>query len=358
MKQLIVETPLNSLSLGNVGVNILREIYSRGIEIGLFPIGETDLSSYVLDKPFIDWLQKSINRRYEFLKKDSICIRNWHIAGSDLLRTNNQVLISYHETSKATPVEVAIVNLQKKTLFCGGYSDEVFHSAGCDNVGSFELGFSPEFHVTGKKYLSSTHWGLCQKWENRKLTGKIISLWVKKYGNNKDHSLTLLVNNPFFSPEDNQRLLSQALENKRYFNVNILPRLSTQNELNEYHNAIDIDLGGISPSESWNIPPFTSTALGKWSIVTASMGNLGWANEENSIMIQPCGMRPSHDGVFFKEGGDYSQGEFYDVSDEEILKSMERAEQKIGQPNTAGLMLQKTHSWKNSLDHILEQVYN
>jgi len=354
---MILELPINSLSLGYVSVNLLREFYSRGQEISIFPIGDVDLSAYQVDQKFADYISKGINNRFAALKKDTPCIKNWHIQDSDKLRTNNQILLTYHETDRATDIEKTIVNLQKKTLFCGNYSENIFRSAGCERVGSFFLGIGPEYFVENKNYSqSATHWGLCHKWEHRKLTAKIISLWAKKYGNSRNHSLSLLVNNPFFKPEDNQRLLAQALENKRYFNINVLPRLKTHEELNQFHNAIDIDLGGISPSESWNLPPFTSTCLGKWTIVTNSAGNKAWANKDNSILIEPSGMRPSHDGVFFNNGGPFNQGDFFDVSDESILNAMERAEKFAKTPNPEGEKLRETFSYKKVVDNILKQL--
>lgn len=354
--KLLVESPINNLSLGNVGYNILKECFKRNYEVGFFPMGQTDLSAFKTDPKFHAWLQKSINRRWDLLKKDVPCIKNWHLSSSDTVRTNKQILLTYHEVSKATKVEIAIANLQHKTLFCGGYSEGVFKNFGAKNVGSFNLGFDEEFFETDKKYLSNYSWNLGAKWEYRKLTGKILSLWAKKYGNNREHSLNLLVNNPFFSPEDNQKLIAQALEGKRYFNINVLPRLQTNLEVNEWHNAATIDLTGICPSESWNICPFTSTALGKWAVATASAGNLAWATEENSIMIQPSGMRPSHDGVFFKDGGDFNQGEFFDVSDETILEGFERAEKKFGQKNVEGQKLKTEFTYSKTLDQILSHL--
>lgn len=354
---MILELPVNSLSLGYVSVNILRELFSRGQEISIFPIGEVDLSAYQVDQKFHDYLVRSINNRFSSLKKDTPCIKNWHIQDSDKLRTHNQVLLTYHETDRATDIEKTIVNLQKKTLFCGNYSENIFRSAGCDNVGSFSLGIGPEYFKDDKNYFPSRiHWGLCHKWENRKLTAKIISLWTKKYGNNSNHSLSLLVNNPFFSPEDNQRLLQQTLENKRFHNINVLPRLATHAELNQFHNAIDIDLGGIAPSESWNLPPFTSTCLGKWAIVTNSAGNTAWANDQNSILIEPSGMRPSHDGVFFKDGGLFNQGQFFDVIDNDILESFNRAEKLAKKENVEGLLLPKKYNFSKTVNLILEEV--
>ena len=44
---LIVDVPINNLSFGNVGVNILRELFNRQIPISLFPRGgQKDLSAF------------------------------------------------------------------------------------------------------------------------------------------------------------------------------------------------------------------------------------------------------------------------------------------------------------------------
>ena len=40
MKKLNFEGPINSLSLGNVCVNFLRELKEKDLDIGLFPVGD------------------------------------------------------------------------------------------------------------------------------------------------------------------------------------------------------------------------------------------------------------------------------------------------------------------------------
>lgn len=357
MKQLIVEAPLSQLSFGQCTYNLLRELSKTDIEVGYFPIGNTDLSCFEPKKEFVDWLQAAINRRYELLKRDVPSVRLWHLSGSDNLRTPNQTLLTFYECSEPTQYEKTIASLQKKTLFSSVYAAEKFRD--CGNASNFACGFDQDLHITGKKYLEGkVSWTLCGKWENRKATKNIIQAWVKKYGNNSKHSLNLLVTNPFFSPEDNQRVLADALGNQRFWNVNNLPPLKTNKEVCELLNATDIDLSGLSFGEGWGLPSFNATALGKWSIVNNHTSHKDWATAENSILVEPDGEMPVYDGVFFKEDSPVNHGVFYTLSEEKMIASMERAEQKIGQPNTAGLMLQKTHSWKNSLDHILEQVYN
>ena len=52
---LIVKAPLNDTSIGNVSVNILRELYKLGLNISLFPIQNSiSLEAFdELDKDFV-----------------------------------------------------------------------------------------------------------------------------------------------------------------------------------------------------------------------------------------------------------------------------------------------------------------
>ena len=71
--KLVVDVPLNSLSFGNVSLNLLREMYKKEIDVSLFPTGgQVDIEAFdKLDKKFVDWLQKSIDTRFERLDKET-----------------------------------------------------------------------------------------------------------------------------------------------------------------------------------------------------------------------------------------------------------------------------------------------
>lgn len=354
--ELIINTPINPLSLGQVGYNLLRECYLRKYNIAWFPVGNTDLSAFKADQQFANWLQKSADQRYTYLGLDLPCINNWHLSGSEKLLSNKQVTMTYHETDRATPAEISIANHQYKTFFCGGFSETVFRKAGAWNIGSFNLGLDPEIYSTGKKYLEGRIvWNLIGKFENRKFTDRIIKLWIKKYGSNQKYALNLLVENPFFSPEDNQRLLNNSFGGRKPFNVNVLPRLRTNLEMNEVYNSCDIDLSGLG-GESWALPSFNATCIGKWSVCLNGAGQKAWADQDNSILVQQSGWRPCYDDAFFKQGGDFNQGNFPDVTDDAIVEAFERAEQKVGTVNTKGLTLGQTMTYSKTLDQILSCI--
>ncbi len=349
---LIVEAPLNSLSFGNVSYNFLRELYKAGIDIALFTIGGPDLSAFQPSQEFIAWLQKAVSVRFEALSKNIPVLKLWHLNGSDSLRGRNQTLVTFYECNNPTTVERNIAKLQSKVLFSSSYASSQFE--GSD---TFKLGFDEDFKVTGKKYLQDRiHFGLCGKFEKRKHTEKIIKTWLKKYGNNNKYLLSCCITNPFFKPEDMQKVVANLLEGKYYSNINFIPWLKTNAEMNEFLNAIDIDLTGMSGGEGWNLPSFNSTCLGKWSLVLNATAHKEWANSDNCILVEPNGEQPAEDGVFFKNNTEFNQGTFFTFDEDNLISSMEVAENKVGQINTCGTLLGQTFTYKLALQEILSKM--
>lgn len=349
---LIVEAPLNSLSFGNVSYNLLRELYKAKINIALFPIGEPDLSAMQPSQDFVSWLQESIKNRNKSLSLNLPTLRLWHLNGSDFLRSRNQTLITFYECNKPTEIEKNIAKLHNKTLFSSKFASDQF-----ENSDVFSLGFDEDFHLTGKKYLQDRiHFGLSGKFEKRKHTEKIIKTWLKKYGNNNKYLLSCCITNPFFKPEDMQKVIANVLEGKHYSNINFIPWLKTNSEINEFLNAIDIDLTGMSGGEGWNLPAFNATCLGKWSIVLNATAHTEWANENNSILVNPNGEQPSEDGVFFKGGSEFNQGTFFTFDENELISAMEKSETLARQFNMSGSILGQTFTYKRALEQILSKV--
>lgn len=358
MESLIFKCPINQVSFGNVSLNLLREMYKKGMSIAHFPIGNVDASVYdKLDSELKEWLQSSINNRFKLLKKDIPTLQLWHINGSENRITKDHHLISFYELDSPTESEKNIVDIHDSVMFSSSYASKAFKSVGCSNVSNVHVGFDPDFHKTGKTYLKDKiHFGLMGKWEKRKHTAKIIKLWADKYGNNYNYQLSCCINNPFIKPEQLNQLIGQALEGKQYGNINFLPFLKTNSEVNEMLNAIDIDLTGLSGAEGWNIPSFNASALGKWSIVLNATSHKDWANESNSIIVEPSGKSPAYDGTFFHQGAPFNQGNIYEFNSDEVVSKMEQAETVCKKENSEGLKLQEKFSYKNMLESVLKTI--
>ena len=360
MKKLNFDGPINSLSLGNVSVNFLRELQNKDIDLALFPVGEKgEFDAYdKIEEDFRKWVGYNATSRLKKLDPETPSLKVWHINGSEKMLPN-QYLYTFYEVDSPTEEEINIVKIQKHVFFSSSEAAEAFKAKGCDNVSYIPLGFDPDFHTIEKEYLKDTiHFGLIGKFERRKNTQAIIHLWLQKFGNNPKYQLSCLVTNPFLNQEQMDAAIQSSFGGQNWSNVNLLPHLKTNSEVNDFINSIDIDLSGLSNGEGWNLPSFNATALGKWSIVSNCSAHKDWATEENSILVDPIGKQPCYDNFFFREGSPFNQGEYYKLSGDDILAAFDKAVEKAGQLNTEGTKLRDKFTYSKTVDSILERIYS
>ena len=356
MIKLNLFAPINNLSFGNVTYNFLKELYKRDAHVSLFPIGDS-INFSAFDKAsedFKSWVNDRAEGRLTDVDKDVPTLKMWHIVNGEQRITPNQHLYTFYELDSPTPTEKNLVNLQDHTYFSSSHADSCFKKSGCENTSYVPIGFDDDFFETKRVYhADKVHFVLMGKFEKRKHTARIIQLWAQKYGNKHDFQLTCAITNPFFKPEQMQQLLAQTLQGNRYFNINFLPYLNTNSEVNELMNSADIDLTGLSGAEGWNLPSFNMTALGKWSIVLNATSHKDWANSENCILIEPNRKIPSEDGMFFKSGQPFNQGSINDFDAEYVGAKMDEAISKCKSENTKGKELRSEFTYSKTIDSIL-----
>ena len=359
MQEIIYKGAVNPLSFGNVSYNLLKAMHKKKIKVSFFPIGDK-LNFDSFDKAsddFKNWVVSSAQNRFNTVNKDLHTLSQWHLNGSESRISKSQTLFTFYEVDQPTSVEKSLVDLQDNTVFSSSHAANKFKELGCRNVSAVPIGFDEDFHETDEEYLpDKIHFGLMGKFENRKNTAQIIKNWARKYGNNYKYQLSCCVNNPFFKPEQMNQILNQCLEGKSYGNINFLPHLKTNSEVNEFLNAIDIDLTGLSGAEGWNIPAFNATALGKWSIVLNETSHKDWANKDNCILVNSLGKEPCYDGKFFVQGGEFNQGNIYFWDRDVVSQAMDDAVSKKGQINTAGEKLKDEFSYEKTVDRIITEL--
>jgi hypothetical protein len=361
MNKLLFEAPINSLSLGNVSINFLKELFKKDMDLGIFPVGnQANYEAYdKIDPEFLNWINKNAIERLQKINKDSPVLKIWHINGAENRISPEQFLYTFYEVDSPTKEEVAIVKSQEHVFFSSSESAEFFKKAGCENVSYVPLGFDTDFRKTNKKYFGDDviHFGLIGKVEKRKNTQPLIKLWLKLFGNNPKYQLTCLINNPFFKPEDYQAIINQTTGGQKWKNLNLLPSLKTNSEVNDLMNAIDIDLSGLSNGEGWNLPSFNATALGKWSIVSNCSSHKDWANKDNAILVDPVGKQPCYDNFFFSKGLPFNQGNYYALDQDMIVAAIEESVNKAKTPNLEGEKLQQEFTYQKSVNQILGRIF-
>jgi hypothetical protein len=104
------------------------------------------------------------------------------------------------------------------------------------------------------------------------------------------------------------------------------------------------------------LPAFNATCLGKWSVVLNATSHKDWANQSNSILVEPSSTIPIYDGVFFRQNQPFNQGFMFDWTKESAIEAFEKAEQKIGEVNESGLLLGKTFTYEKTLNQIISNL--
>jgi glycosyltransferase involved in cell wall biosynthesis len=352
-----LQLPINSLSLGQVSTAILREIYKKGLTPCLFPIGNPDLSTQKVDQPFVDWLQFCINKSLYSHSREVPVIKLWHINGGLESVSKKQILFTFYELDNPTREEVNIVRNNDAVCLSSNQSIKHFSEFGLDNLHFVPLGFDKHnFSVKQRDYSPEGRivFNLVGKLEKRKHHAKILKAWTKKFGNNPKYFLNCSIFNPFMKPEDQQNIINQIL-GQRFFNINFLGFMPTNELYNDYLNSGHIVIG-MSGGEGWGLPEMQSVALGKHAVILNASAHKEWANKENSALVNPTGKIEAYDGLFFHKGQPFNQGSLYDFNDDEFVAACEKAIERVkaNPVNTEGLKLQDAFTYENTTNKLLE----
>lgn len=356
-----VHLPINLVSFGQVSTGLLRELYRRK-EDTLISLVENngDLSCQKDDPEFSNWIKLAVSGFVAKHSRQNKIFKLWHLSGSLESLSEKQVLLSFYELDRPTPNEINIVKNNHKVLFSSQDTVDLFKSLGCNNVEYIPLYFdSANFARSEKKHFSDGRivFNVAGKLERRKHHVKTIRSWVRKFGNNPKYSLQCAVYNNFLSAEQNQGLIAQILEGKKYFNVNFLGFMGKNEIYNDFLNSSDVIIS-MSGGEGWGLPEFQSVAMGKHSVTLNASAYKGWANEKNSVMINPSGKISSIDNVFFRDGEAFNQGDIYDFNEDDFIAGCKEAIKRVesSRINREGLKLQEEFTVGKFTDKVLSHL--
>ena len=98
--------------------------------------------------------------------------------------------------------------------------------------------------------------------------------------------------------------------------------------------------------------------MGKHAVILNASAYKEWANEDNSVLVNPSGKIPVYDNMFFKEGTPYNQGNIYDFNEDEFISACEEVIEKVKtkRVNEEGLLLQEKFTYEKTTDSILEKM--
>ena len=358
--QFSVQVPLNNLSFGQVGFNLLHEFYKKGLSPAIFSENkQVEHSAYNFDENFLKWIGQGINQSVYTHDRNIPILRLWHINDSWRTYSDRQILLTFHETDQITDTEKKIAS-SSELCVTSRFTQDVFKEKGLDST-LCSLGFdSTHFQQTNKKYFDDGRitFNLCGKFEKRKHHAKTIKAWVKKFGKNKKYSLQCALHNVFYQDQNQLRsIYAEILDNKHIFNVTFMQFMPQNKVYNDYLNSADIVLG-MSGGEGWGLPEFHSVGLGKHAVVLNATSYKEWANTDNAVMIEPSGKTEIYDNKFFIKGAPFNQGSIFDFNEDEFIAGCEKAIENYEQNpvNENGLKLQKDFTYEKLADQLLSLI--
>lgn len=358
--------PINSVSFGQVSLAILREVFARGLQPSLFPIGNPDTSAHRIDSEFGQWLNNGLAKANSTHKRSFPIIKLWHINGGLESYSDKQILFTFYELDSPTKEEVNILKNNYKVVLSSQHSCDTFEDYGAKNLHKIPLGFDKtHFFRKDKEFFKDGRivFNVVGKLEKRKNHAQMIRAWIKRFGNDMRYSLQCSIYNPFLRREqngqivdDNHRLFVEIINGQCPNNVDFLGYMPHNDMYNDYLNSGDIVLG-MSGAEGFGLPEFHSVALGKEAVILDATGYKEWANTENSVLVSPNGKVEAYDGVFFHKGTHFNQGNIFSFNDDEFIagceEAIKRAEINKG-VNSAGLKLQSDFSYSKTTDSLLK----
>ena len=353
------QAPVNSVSFGQVSYALLREMLDRGLDFSFFPIGSVDLKSQdSADKDFNNSLEALIRKGYTHHSRTYPSLKIWHMNGGLESVSEKQLLLTFYELNKPTQPELNAVR-NNNTVFTSQYTVDVFKEAGVE-TSYVPLFFDKiNFQTKDKKYFSDDRivFNLCGKFEKRKHHGKILDAWSRKYGNNNKYVLQCALFNPFLSQEDNEKNIADSLNSQRFSNIQVLHPMGKNSLYNDFLNSGNIIIG-MSGGEGWGLPEFHSLGLGKHGVIMNAHSYKGFANEKNSVLVEPNGMIDSDDGLFFQNGADFNQGQLFDFDIDDFIDGCEEAIKRVEKDrvNKEGLKIQEEFTVGATLDALLEKM--
>lgn len=358
--------PLNSTGFGQASSCLAREFYKRSFEPDIFPIGGVDLSSFREDKDFNNWLGRCINKAPLEYSNSVPILKFWHLSGGRESFGKTQILFTCWELDTPTAYELAVARNNHKVIISSQYSVDCFETFGANNMVYVPLGFDDySFYNTNKVYsperITFTIGG---KQEKRKHTLRTIRAWADKYGNNPLYQLNAAIFNPFLIQNQNGNIvdhnlqfINQALERKKYFNINFLPWLPSNDSYNDFLNSSNIFIccsGGESPG----LPALQSLCLGKHAILLKAHSYKHDFTDKECVFVKPNGKISAVDNIFFHPNSPWNNGQIFDFHVDDFYKACDEAiaRFKTNPINQAGLELKQKYTYKNTLDTILSAL--
>lgn len=321
-KNLILVTPINKLSYGYVGQNILRTLVEKNIRVSLVPIGPIEPEEANTS------LVKECMENCKGLPKDTPALIIFH---QNMLCQYKKFAGKHYgfpifELNQLTEEDRNHMNSMDGLFVTSKYFKQVCQANDIKPpVGVANLGVKIPPSIGDTPYLTGDTCGTVNfvsagKWELRKGHDILLEVFKRymatRHAGDKPFTLTLICDNPFISKHDNLMW--------RYNFKKILGKKVTFFSRLRSHELVlkllaECNLGiFLSRAEGWNMELSEMLAMGKQCIVSNTTAHQEYCDARNCLLVEPDSQAVAADGRFF-----FGQGEWADFSDKAVDRIVE-----------------------------------
>lgn len=350
--QLNLTAPINKLGYGVAGMNILRALWTRSVEVSLFPIsGPESISVSNQEDELI--VRRSLDLAKNAFNPEAASVRLWH--QFDLAQhvgRGKHIGFPIFELDTFTKQELHHMRSCDELMVCSEWAKGVIQDHGLGNtIHVVPLGVdSSVFLPANRVPKDKTVFFNCGKWEVRKGHDILIKAFKMAYEKNPNIELWMMCHNPFNSIGENEKW--ESLYN--HPGVKLIPRAETQEGV--YNMMAQADCG-VFPSrgEGWNLELLEMMSVGRHVIATNYSAHTEFCNAENSTLIDINDVELAYDNKWF-----FGQGKWAKIN-ENTIRDLSDAMLAFAATDTKtvseeGITTASEFTWRNTADKLVEGV--
>lgn len=354
--------PINQVSYGITGLNLLKAAKRRGHEVALWPIGlvEAPPQDHAL-------IQEAITRSHSY-DLFAPSLRLWHQHGlAQHVGKGKRCGFPIFELDDFTGHEKHELHCMDLLFAASEWGCEVLRANGYKNVYKLPLGVDTEVFrpvPADKTRSKKTVFLTVGKFEVRKGHPELIEAFNKAFSPSDNVLLIMACANPFLPPEETTAWVSMAEDTPMGGHIKVLTDRAQGQE--SIANLMSIATCGVFPTraEGFCLPILEMMAMGKHVITTDYSGHTEFVNAKgpsftasNNALIVPIDEKETaYDGRWFHGTGKWarlgeSQIDQLVAHMRDIHKRHQAGEVLF---NEAGVRTAQHYSWDNSIAYLEE----
>jgi glycosyltransferase involved in cell wall biosynthesis len=304
----------NQTSYGLVTLNLLKEMdrYCSAINLHSSPQGDCgEFNALVRKKndiaPMFDICAPSLRIAHQFDMAIGIGL-------------GKRYGYTFSELNRLTPIEKNHLNSLETVIVPTGWQAEVYRQNGVDSrIEVCNAGYNDDIFTPCKYMPPKCVFLSIGKWEVRKQQDQIVTAFHKAFSEQDNVELWLSCDNKFIKEfvDEKKRAYKDLLGDR----LKIIGRVQSPFDL---ARIIQQSYCFVAPSlaEGWNLPLLEAMACGKFSIATNYSGHTEFTNKDTTHLLQPTGLVPAVDNMWFRENSPTNCGEWCSYSEDDLISAM------------------------------------